>query len=105
MDKQFKHSDLTSCGRIGGSYSSLTDPQQFAIIGVDVDNKKDYLKRTEASAEFVYRDYIISFSTSGLNHFACRTEVAVIDKVDKEIKNLTRTVEEAISWVNDLYAH
>ncbi len=99
---QFKHNPQTSAPKIGGSYSCLTDQQQFAIIGCDTDNSKDFLKRTEAAAEFLYKNYIISFTTSGLNHFACRTQVAIIDINSKEILELTHTVEEAIEYVNSL---
>lgn len=101
-DPQFKHTPETSAPNIGGSYSSLTDRQQFAIYGCDTDNSKDFLRRTEAAAEFLYKNYIISFTTSGLNHFACRTEVAVRDPNSKEILESTRTVEEAIEYVNSL---
>lgn len=85
MSEQFKHSIHTMAPSVGGEYSSLTDPQQFAIYGMDHDNKKDYLRRTEATAEFLYKNYIISFSTNGLNHFACRTEVAVFEIPSKDI--------------------
>ena len=101
-DVQFKHTLETSAPKIGGSYSSLTDRQQFSIIGCDTDNIRDLCKRTEAAAEFLYKNYIISFTTSGLNHFACRTEVAVIDINSKEILEFTHTVEEAIEYVNSL---
>lgn len=62
----------------------------------------------EAAAQFIYKDYQISFSTMGALHGACRNHV-VIYGFDCEKKDFTikvnmecSTVEEAIEYINNL---
>lgn len=83
---------------VGGTYSALTSPQGFSIVGCDIDNREDYMSRVEAAASFVYGEFVISMTTSGLNHGACLSKVLVLDK-EGNTKYEADSVEEACGWV------
>jgi hypothetical protein len=89
---------------LNGEYTPKLVIQKFIIIGTDFDNKNDYLKRTEAQAAFMYKEYMISMTTSGLNHGSCLTEISISkyikDSLYTEIVSLCHTVEEAINWID-----
>lgn len=97
MSYSFQHTKDTISPAASGEYSALNDVQNFAIVSLDHEDKKNFLKRTEAQATFKFLDYVISMSTSGLNHGACRSQVVVFDLI-YEIVYLCDTVEEAILW-------
>lgn len=100
MSTSFKHNELTTSPALGGQYDCFNAPQGFAIYSVDPNDKKNYLKRTEAQATFQFRGYMVSISTAGLNHGACLSEVLVRDS-DCEIVHTCHSVEEAIDWILD----
>ena len=65
----------------------------------------------DACAQFIYKGYMVSFSTMGLSRGACQTEVAVFAKKDADDKDYNlhvkmdlHTVEEAIEFINELTA-
>lgn len=85
------------------SNNPLNQTQGFTILGCDINNEKDYNKRIEACAQFALGDYIISFSTAGLNKSACISKVLVLDK-ELNTKFEANTVEEACDWAMQ-YSH
>lgn len=100
-----QHTQDTKAVSINGSYTPKNAQQGFCIVSTDTDDKKNYLSRTEANASFMYNGFMISMSTSGLNHGACLSEVLVMEY--KENSNYADTVhtchsvEDAIKWVNN----
>lgn len=55
----------------------------------------------DAITQFEYNGYVISISTAGLSIGACSTEIAVFEGDRGRQLTLTKTVEEAIDWVNE----
>jgi hypothetical protein len=83
-----------------GNYDAFTDSQGFTIVDLNTSGD-NYCHRAEANAAFVYKDHLISMSTSGLNHGACRTKIAIFDK-NRDLVTETDTVEEAIEYLNQM---
>lgn len=97
--KTFEHNDKTTAVSRGGSYSPKSDLQNFVIVSLSLnENNNDYLRRTEASASFMFKGFTISMSTSGINHGGGRTRIAVFDK-DSNLVEEKDTVEEAILFI------
>lgn len=69
----------------------------------------DIKGNVDACAQFIYKGYMISFSTWGLSKGACQSHVHVYEKAypeeadySKHVKTDLHTVEEAIELINEL---
>lgn len=57
----------------------------------------------DACAQFIYKRFIISFSTMGLSKGACQTEVCIFNGAYylNQLKPSFHTVEQAINWIDE----
>jgi hypothetical protein len=73
--------------------------RDFHIIG----DANQQFKPLDAIAQFKYKEYMISMSTSGLSAGACQSEVQVFDRHENIVHRPGfHTVEEAIDFINTL---
>lgn len=91
---KFEHSESTTAFP-DGNYTAKNNTQGFAIVGLNFEDKDNYLKRVEANTTFVYLGYTVSLSTHGLNHGGMLNSILVLNDKDEIVKNTTN-VEDAI---------
>lgn len=82
--------------------NTIPKTTNYQIVGCNVKND-EYHKLAEACGMFVYKNHLISFSTSGLNSGGLLSKV-LIGRYDNEnyidTFHEVNTVEQAIEWIN-----
>jgi hypothetical protein len=82
--------------------NTIPKTTNYQIVGCNIKND-EYHKLAEACGMFVYKNHLISFSTSGLNSGGLLSKV-LIGRYDNEnyldTFHEVNTVEQAIDWIN-----